>query len=72
MTDDSHATNVDSMTVCSAAALRTVVSVARSNAVSHRPRSTRLPISIIVQPTSCTIDSAATPDSVSIPANVCE
>ena len=30
----------------------------------------RLPMSIIVQPTSCTIDSAATPDSASIPASV--
>ena len=59
------------MIVCSAAALRTTVSVARNNAVSHRPRSMRLPMSIIVQPTSRTIDSPATPDSVSIPANVC-
>ena len=31
----------------------------------------RLPMSIIVQPTSRTIDSPATPDSVSIPASVC-
>ena len=30
----------------------------------------RLPMSIIVQPTSCTIDSAATPDNASIPASV--
>ena len=30
----------------------------------------RLPMSIIVQPTSCTIDSAATPDNASIPARV--
>ena len=32
----------------------------------------RLPMSIIVQPTSCTIDSPATPASVSIPTNVCD
>ena len=61
MTDDSHATSADSVTVCSAPGLRTVVSVALSSAVSARPRSMRLPMSIIVQPTSCTIDSAATP-----------
>ena len=70
MTDDSHATSADSVTVCSAPGLRTVVSVALSSAVTARPRSMRLPMSIIVQPTSCTIDSAATPDSASIPARV--
>ena len=37
------------------------VSVARSSAVSPSPRSIRLPMSIIVQPTSCTIDSAGHP-----------
>ena len=30
----------------------------------------RLPMSIIVQPTSCTIDSAAIPDNASMPASV--
>ena len=57
--------------VCSASGLRAVVSVARSSAVSASPRSMRLPMSIIVQPASCTIDSAATPDSASMPASVC-
>ena len=60
------------MTVRSAAGARTVVNVALSNAVSPRPRSMRLPMSIMVQPTSCTIDSAATPASVSIPTRVCD
>ena len=46
------------------------MSVACSNAVSHSPRSIRLPMSIIVQPTSRTIDSLATPDRVSMPASV--
>ncbi|CNL00102.1 Uncharacterised protein [Mycobacterium tuberculosis] len=32
----------------------------------------RLPMSIIAQPTSRTMDSAATPDNVNIPANVCD
>ena len=72
MTDDSHATSADSMIVCSAPAPRTVVSVACSNAVSQSARSIRLPMSIIVQPTSRTIDSPATPANVSIPASVCD
>jgi hypothetical protein len=47
-----------------------VVNVSRSSAVNANPRSMRLPMSIIVQPTSCTIDSAATPDSANMPASV--
>ena len=53
------------------AAPRPTVRVDCSKAVSHSPRSIRLPMSIIVQPASRTIDSAATPDSVNIPARVC-
>ena len=51
-------------------ALWAVVRVARSSAVRPRPRSMRLPMSIIVQPTSRTMDSAATPDRASMPASV--
>ena len=58
------------MMVCSAPGLRCTLSAARSRAVSDNPRSIRLPMSIIVQPASCTIDSAATPDKANMPARV--
>ena len=47
-----------------------MVSVVRSKAVNVNPRSIRLPMSIIVQPASCTIDSAVTPVSAIMPASV--
>ncbi|SKS72137.1 Uncharacterised protein [Mycobacteroides abscessus subsp. abscessus] len=52
ITEDSHATSVDSVTDCSAARPRSVVRVDRNRAVRPRPRSMRLPMSMMVQPMS--------------------